>query len=110
LVLNTASRKMPPKDLGTAFVAEGVVCNQPDARAGDEGGQELDQEDTTDFVPVPGGRAEKAKSGVVAVIGGAAGGFPDAADGAASQADNPGRDHEAEGGIGLATEANPEGL
>src|SRR5262249_18465705 len=97
-------------DPGAALVAEGVVGDQPDAGAWDEGSEQLDEEDAADLVPVPGGLAEQAE-GLGAVQGGcASGGRPDAAEGAAAQADDPGGDHTAEGGEGLAAEANPQGL
>src|SRR5207245_8595603 len=63
-------------DPGAALVAEGVVDDQPQAQAGDEGGEELGQENATDLVPIPGGAAEEAEGGEVAVVGGAPGGRP----------------------------------
>src|SRR5262249_46531355 len=94
---------------GAALVAQGVVGDQPDARAGDEGGEQLDAEDAADLVPVPGGRAEQAEGLGVVLVPGAAGGFPDAADGAAAQADDPGGADAAEGLEDLGAEATGEG-
>ena len=90
---------MPAPDignLGSPLVAQGVIDDHPDAAAGDEGGQQTDQQDTRDFIEIPDGLGEQAVGcGVVAMLGLPCG-FPDAADGVPTEADDPGGDHASE--------------
>ena len=111
LLLKTASRKMPPKATLAPRLWQRVSSMTSQTRVpGTRAARSLDQEDAADLVPVPGGLAEEAEGRGVAVVGGASGGLPDAADGAASQADDPGGDHQAEGGEDLGAEAGGEGV
>jgi len=46
-------------DLGAALVAEGVIDDEPDGRAGDEVGEEFEQHDAGEVIPVPDGSVEE---------------------------------------------------
>ena len=77
-------------------MAEGVIDDRPDAAAGDEGGQQADQQEAGDLVEVPDGLGEQAVGGGVVALSGLPGGLPDAADGVPPEADDPGGDEAPE--------------
>ena len=95
-------------DLGSSFVAEGVVDDQPDTAAGNEGSEKFDQENATEFVPVPGGFAEEPKRLGVVLVGRTSRSFPDTTDRTTSQADDPGRHHRTKRGEDLRAKARSE--
>ena len=82
--------------------------DDPNATAGDEGGQQADQEYAGEVVEVPDGLGEQAEGGGMVAAGGQAGCLPDATDSPPTQADNPGGGHEREGGEDLGSEAGGE--
>jgi hypothetical protein len=99
----------PEGDLGPALVAEGVVGDEPEGGAGDQDGEQSDEEDATEVVPIPNSLTEQPESGRVVGDVGAPGGLPDSADGAASQGDNPGSSDLGESGKDLGAEATGKG-
>jgi len=83
-------------------VSEGIVDDNPEPHPRCQG-QDVQQQQATDFIPVPDGLTEQAVgSGMVALLR-LAGGFPNPADGAAPQTDNPGNGHETKRGVNLGT-------
>ena len=86
-------------DLGATFVTEGVIDDQPDGRTGNEIAEQLDEHEAGEIIPVPDGLIEEAIGFGVVGVGSLPGGLPDAGDGASSQANNPGSNHDAEGGM-----------
>lgn len=90
-------------------VCQGVINDDPKSHPRHQG-HDVEQQHAADFIPVPDGLAEQAiRSGVIALLR-LAGGFPDPADGAASQADHPGDHHGAEEGMDLGAKRDGQGV
>ena len=97
----------PKGDLGPSFVGQGIVEDDPESHARCQG-QNVEQEQAADLIPVPDGLAEEAVgSGMIALLR-VAGGFPDSADGTASQTDDPGGDRQTKRGENLLTKSGSQ--
>ena len=71
--------------------------------------KQVDESNAGEVVPVPSGLIEEAISFGVVGVAGQPGGLPHSGDGAASQADDPGSDDEAEGVVNRLVETGSEG-
>lgn len=84
-------------DLCSAFVAEGVIDDDEDPSGREEFGDEGEQEDFGDIVPVPFGGREEGVGSIPVMGGGSSGGLPEFGDGAGTGRDDPGGEELAEG-------------
>src|SRR5207302_4960531 len=84
--------------LGPSFVGQGIVDDDPKPHSRYQS-QDTQQQQATDLIPVPDGLAEQAVgSGMVALFR-MAGSFPNPADRAPSQTDDPGGDRQTKGRV-----------